>query len=133
MLALSEAARTDRKYGETPYEEESALFDDLKHLLGPLDRYREIFHPYDDDEEPPVIGSLADDIASVYGGATRALHIAADGSATDAAWELKFEFEVHGGRHALGAMRAIHMHRFAIIDEGPKEDHKGRADRADDL
>jgi hypothetical protein len=94
------------------HEEWARLYGELKVKLGRLDRYREIFDPYEDDSEEPVIGSLADSIADVYGEALRATRIANSGALTDAAWELQFHGEVHWGHHALDVMRAIHAHRF---------------------
>lgn len=118
VLALPEIEPPEADYPDGwSHADWSVLYHDLQGLLGPLDHYREIFHPYEDESEPPVVGSLADALADVYGVAVNALSIADQGMLTDAAFDLGLQFEIIAGHGAVDAMRAIDAHRFHSYDE----------------
>jgi hypothetical protein len=73
--------------------------------------YWEVFEPFDHDNHDPVCGDLVDDLGDIYRDIKRALVIFDLDTAAakdDAMWQLKFGFENHWGRHALGALMAIH-------------------------
>lgn len=74
--------------------------------FGEHDAYLEIFDPYID--EPPVGGSLSDDVCDVYLDLRRGLWLWDAGRTDDAIWEWRFHFEHHWGDHAIDALRALH-------------------------
>jgi len=78
----------------------------VKSLLGRYDSYSEVFDPYVD--EPPVVGSLADDLADVYLDLARPLEAFDAGRTADALWEWRFNLLRHCGDHLVDAMRTIH-------------------------
>jgi hypothetical protein len=60
-------------------------------------------------DEPPVRGSLADDLRDVYSDVRRGLALWDSPAPPDAAiWEWRFQFEIHWGDHAIDALRALH-------------------------
>lgn len=118
VLALPDIEPSDTEYPDRwSHDEWWALYHDLKDQLGPIDRYREIFNPYEDESKPPVVGSLADAIADVYGSVVRAVRVADVGTLADAAFELQLEFEIKAGHYAVDALRAIQAHRFDRLPE----------------
>ncbi|MFL5328956.1 MAG: DUF5063 domain-containing protein [Gemmataceae bacterium] len=75
----------------------------------PLDHYAEVFDPLAvPPEEPPVIGSLADDIADIYRDVVTGLREYEAGQRAQAVWEWGFGLQHHWGEHATGAIRALH-------------------------
>ena len=76
------------------------------HLLGRHDSYFEVFDPYVD--EPPVVGSLADDLADIYLDLARPLRLFDRGRVADATWEWVFSMRSHCGDHLVDALRATH-------------------------
>ncbi len=112
VLALPDMTPPEASYPDRwPEVASVALYHDLRDLLGPLDHYREVFNPYE-DESQPVDGSLADGIVALYGAAVTAMSIADRATLTDAAFGLQLEFRIHSGHHAVDLLRAIHAHRF---------------------
>lgn len=86
-------------------DESSALHRGLGRRL-PFALYWEIFEPVGSGKEPPapVVGDLSDDLADIY----RDLHRGfAQPSAADRIWSWRFNWEIHWGRHAIAALRAI--------------------------
>lgn len=75
-----------------------------------FDLYPTVVHG--DDVEPPItLGSLSDDVQEVRGDLLTGLALFDRGLVEDSAWEWRFQHRVHWGRHALGAIVAIHDHR----------------------
>ena len=111
VVSLPETEPTDREYPRPPHEAWAELYRDLKGLLGRWDAVREVFDPYDDITDPPVVGSLADALASVYVTCSYVLALTGDAPANDVAWELASSFEIDDGHHAIDAMRAIAAQR----------------------
>lgn len=74
----------------------------------PVDEYAEIFDPLTLPPEPPVVGSLADDIADIYQDVVTGLRAYQAGQKATALWEWGFGFQSHWGAHATDAMRALH-------------------------
>jgi hypothetical protein len=69
--------------------------------------YWEVFDPYVD--EPPVAGSLSDDLLDVYFDVRRGLDLWKSKAPRAAAiWEWRFHFDSHWGDHAVDALRALH-------------------------
>jgi len=68
--------------------------------------YWEVFDPY--VEEPPVKGSLSDDLLDVYRDVRRGLLLWDHNAPQAAIWEWRFSFGVHWGNHAIDALRALH-------------------------
>lgn len=84
------------------------LHDALAAQIG-LERnfYEEVFDPYRDPREEPVVGSVADDLADVYQDVRAGLLKWDRGERRNAVWAWRFDFTVHWSEHALGALRAI--------------------------
>lgn len=90
-------------------EQRRAIFGRLRLEL-PIDVYRCIFNPLQLEQEP-VVGSLADDLADIWGDLKPGLQALRELPAElqpDVWWEWKFAFESHWGRHAMDALRVLH-------------------------
>src|ERR1700730_3073025 len=87
------------------HEEASALHRKLGSRL-PFALYWEMFEPVSPGKEPPapVVGDLSDDLADIYRDLREGL---AQASPADRIWSWRFNWEVHWGRHAISALRAI--------------------------
>lgn len=84
-----------------------SVVETLKSRLGHADRHWEVFDPTQKDE--PVQGSLAEDIANIYGDLKQGLLLTAHGaSISEVLWHWRQAFITHWGMHATGAMRAIY-------------------------
>src|SRR5713101_6096576 len=69
--------------------------------------YSIVFHPRDLDETP-VVGTLVDDLESIYEDLNEGTALlTAGGSAEDVIWAWHVNFQIHWGRHALGALQAL--------------------------
>lgn len=90
------------------HDEWHKLFVALSDQLGDHNTYRGTFDPYEDPEEAPVTGSLADDISDVYEDLIRGLRKWRRGESGEALWEWRFGLESHWGKHATDAIRALH-------------------------
>jgi uncharacterized protein DUF5063 len=74
--------------------------------LGRFDLYSEIYDPYVD--EPPVMGSLADDLSEIYADLATPLREFDAGRVANAIWSWRFNITSHCGDHLVDALRAIH-------------------------
>lgn len=75
-----------------------------------IDFYWELFDSLSLPELPePVAGSLVDDLVDIYRDLRVGLQLADTGSLTDAAWEWRFSFRSHWGRHATSAIRVLFL------------------------
>jgi len=74
----------------------------------PFQYYGSIFDPQSVPPEDPVIGDLADDIADIHRDLSEGLSLYDQGHYPEAEWSLWFSFQSHWGRHATGAIRALH-------------------------
>jgi hypothetical protein len=88
----------------------AALWSSLREQLGTLDAYREIFDPYAPADEPPVVGSLADDIADIYAEIAGTLECWDAGNRDGAVWMWRNGFQYHWGRHLTSALRALYSY-----------------------
>ena len=70
----------------------------------------EIFDPLHDPPEEPVAGSIADDLGDIYRDVARGLVLFECGDRAEALWEWGFNFRIHWGAHATGAIRALHAY-----------------------
>jgi len=117
-IALSQGRRSNAEY-PAPVDSWEPIWADLRDNLGRWDVHWEGFHPYRLDPKDPMAGSLADDLASIYRDLKRGLAIWSLGTPKarrDAVWDLRYNFEIHWGRHVLVALRALHARRFYLID-----------------
>jgi hypothetical protein len=74
----------------------------------PLDLYSKVFDPLVVPPEEPVGATIADDIADIYRDVVTGQRAYQAGRRAQAVWEWGFNFRIHWGEHALGAIRALH-------------------------
>lgn len=106
-LPLTEPSNQDAP--TMPIEDSRRLAIDIfERLGGDSFPYSIVFHPRDLDEAP-VVGTLVDDLGSIYEDLTEGTALlAAGGSAEDVIWTWNFNFQSHWSRHAVGALQALH-------------------------
>jgi hypothetical protein len=75
----------------------------------PLQHYGEIFSPLVPPDEP-VVGDLADDLVAIYRDVAAGLALYDASCIDDAIWQWGFNFQIHWGRHASSAIRALHCY-----------------------
>jgi hypothetical protein len=97
---------------EPKNDEVSDLNFDLPNVnLEKNETYWVVFEPYTLEE--PVRGSLSDDLIDIYKDLKEGALLYQRGEQLEAIWHWKFNFEIHWGRHALNAMRALHSINFS--------------------
>ena len=99
------------------HERWKKLYDSLKQNLGDADLYWQLLEPTRETETGA--GSLADDLADIYGDINEGLVLleGPKGSPSEAIWNWRFQFGSHWGQHAVDALRVIHFHlRDKFID-----------------
>jgi hypothetical protein len=74
----------------------------------PFQYYSSQFDPSDVEPEGHEIGDLADDVADIYRDLSEGLALVDAGHIDEAQWAMRFSFLTHWGRHASGAIRALH-------------------------
>lgn len=104
-LRLPAGEPTESDVREAKHAEWSALHQRLVFKLGDFDYYSLIFDPYELDSTP-VVGSLADDIASINQDLKDGLAMIEE-TPDAAAWEWRESFKTHWGRHATHALYAV--------------------------
>jgi len=82
----------------------------------PLQVYWEVFDPVANPCEEPVAGSIVDDLGDIYQDVARGLILFESGDRDEALWEWAFNFRIHWGAHATGALRALHAY---LAQENP--------------
>lgn len=90
-----------------------AEFDRAKTNLSPFNGwyYRECFDPDPTLDEPTGMGDVGDDLLDIYKDLKAGLVVFDGGDSNDASWHWSFLHRIHWGRHAVGAMFALHcMH-----------------------
>jgi hypothetical protein len=72
---------------------------------------REIYWMLFDASQPsePVCGSLSDDFLDIYNDVKKGLVLWTADDRTEAIWHWRFNFEIHWGRHAVEAIRALRL------------------------
>ena len=58
--------------------------------------------------EQPVFNTLADDLSDIWRDLKQGLLLYDSGNVEEAIWQWRFNYEIHWGRHLLGAEYAIH-------------------------
>jgi|ERR1017187_7117806 hypothetical protein len=115
---LPENAVEPPKNYDVSDEEYAAVTKRVSRILGERSKYWTYFDPTitNDPAEKPIAGALWDDLGDIYRDVKPGLNAWATGrdeylhsTAFDWRWPL---FEVHWGRHALDAMRALHQLAF---------------------
>jgi len=82
------------------------LRERLAKVLGPIDRYVEIFDPYQNPASAATF-VLSDDIADVTADLIHGLQHFRAGRAIEALWWWQFSYVSHWGTHAGAALRAL--------------------------
>lgn len=108
-LRLPLTEPSDQDPPEMPIEDRSRLMTKVVEQIGGDSIYYSfVFHPLNPNEEP-VGSTLAEDLASIYEDLYGGVELlAAGGSNQDVIWTWRFNFHFHSGRHALGALQALH-------------------------
>ncbi len=94
----------DKDATRISHEEWSRMFQKFGNL--PLTTYWDVFNPLEETE--PIINNLADDLADIYQDVKAGLLLFQAQHFIDAAWDWRFNFQIHWGHHLVGAQRAIH-------------------------
>ena len=76
----------------------------------PIDEYQQIFDPLDLSDKTPVTSSLSDDLADIYRDIKPALLAYEKGETEKAEDDLRRNFEIHWGQHAISALKAIRQY-----------------------
>lgn len=90
------------------YQECAVVYNLLKEKLGEDDLYWTVFDPTKDNEV--IRGTLADDIAGIYGDVKQGLLTLKKGAADSRLiiWDWRLSLYSHWGDHATSALRTIH-------------------------
>ena len=97
-------------YAEDAPELPQAQLDRAKGNLAPFmgGYYRECFDPDPELDDPPCMGDLGDDLLDIYTDLKHGLLVFDAGDVHDALWHWSFLHRIHWGRHAVGALFALH-------------------------
>lgn len=93
---------------DRPEVEETEFVKIVAHQSIPFDFYCEVLHPLAIPPEEPVTGSISDDIIDIYRHVMTGLLAYRQGLLAEARFEWAFNFAIHWGEHATGAIRALH-------------------------
>ena len=74
----------------------------------PFQFYWEVFDPLENPPQEPSAGHILDDVHDIYHDVVRGLVLFDSGQIDEAVWQWGFNFQIHWGKHAVGAMRALH-------------------------
>jgi Domain of unknown function (DUF5063) len=99
-----EIEKDDEDATRLSHDEWSHIFQKFVSL--PIESYWDVFNPL--EEREPILNSLADDLADIYRDVKRGLVLYEAHHSLDAAWDWRFNFQIHWGHHLVGAQRAIH-------------------------
>ncbi len=75
----------------------------------PFSHYNVIFDPHVLPSEESVIADLGDDIADIHRDLVGGVKLFHAGNTAEAQWDWRMGFEIHWGRHAVSALRALHV------------------------
>ena len=78
--------------------------------------YREYFNPDSSLNDESVVGDIADDLLDTYKDIRAGLLLFERGEATEALWHWAFLHRIHWGRHAVGAIFALHCLSIGVQD-----------------
>lgn len=76
----------------------------------PFNNYSGFLSPANLEEEGPVTGDLADDLADIYRDLKEGQELYKTGHITEALWQWNRSFNTHWGRHASSALQALHAY-----------------------
>ncbi|WP_169740685.1 DUF5063 domain-containing protein [Nevskia soli] len=74
----------------------------------PFNFYANCFDPLAVPVEQPVVADLADDLADIWRDLKKGLSLFDAGHHVAAAWDWRFAFHTHWGRHAAAALHPLH-------------------------
>jgi hypothetical protein len=88
----------------------SALLERAKKNLAGFNgrSYREYFNPDSSLNDESVMGDIGDDLLDTYKDIRAGLLLFERGETTEALWHWAFLHRIHWGRHAVGAIFALH-------------------------
>lgn len=72
--------------------------------------YRKVFDPEPTNDEEPVTADVGDDLLDTYKDIKAGLLLVEGGRTEEALWYWSFMHRIHWGRHAIGALAALHAH-----------------------
>ena len=106
-LRLPFTEPSDQEAPGLPVAAHQRLMTEITNRVGETNFYEFVFHPLQ-LKAGPVVGSLAEDLSSIYedlyaGTALMDAHVAPE----DVVWTWRINFKIHWGRHALGALLAL--------------------------
>ena len=78
--------------------------------------YRTVFDPDPRNDDEPVMGDVGDDLLDTYKDVKGGCLLYDEGLVSDALWHWSFMHRVHWGKHAVGALAALHARMRA---DGP--------------
>lgn len=84
-------------------------YPSLVRQLGDHRYYREVFDPWELDDDRAMTGDLTDDLWDTFMGLRTGLDLWNRGRRDQALWQWRFGFESHWGEHVTGALRALYM------------------------
>lgn len=107
-LRLPNTEPSGRDAPQMPTDDQQRLMTEIVDTIGGDSiPYSFVFHPLQPRPEP-VVGSLADDLVSIYHDLYEGSALLADGGTVeDVIWTWRINFQIHWGRHALGALQAL--------------------------
>jgi hypothetical protein len=89
-----------------------ALYERFRKL--PFQFYGDVYDTTLVPPEEPTVGDLADDLLDIYSDVRTGLAHWNAGEFVHAAFHWKFTWGVHWGRHATGALQAMHCFRIKV-------------------
>jgi hypothetical protein len=107
-MALDEPAEFDHDVSTDGVSDEEWKQVYARAAALPFQYYSSYFDPSQVPPEDHEIGDLADDVADIYRDLCAGLALVDAGHLAEAQWQLRFSFLTHWGRHASGAIRALH-------------------------
>jgi hypothetical protein len=93
-------------------EEWQALYRSLRTYLGASDLHCQVFDPYDRKDETPVLCSLSDDFADIYGELEHGLRYWRIDDRQNAVRAWQFFFTIEWGMHLVRALHALNSWRY---------------------
>jgi hypothetical protein len=75
--------------------------------------YREVFDPDPLRDDKPVMGDVGDDLMDIWLDVRQGLIRFDRGQVREALWHWSYLHRIHWGRHAVGALFALHCRRMA--------------------
>jgi hypothetical protein len=99
-------AHCDGEEPEVPAEAMAAAERNFEPLAGSL--YRTVYEPNPPNLDDPVMGDLGDDLLDICIDIKIGCQLHQQGRSDEAMWQWSFMHAMHWGRHAVGALAALH-------------------------